>query len=44
MLSLDLSVYDCFQCVCVWIGSVADVVTRSLCIWLFTVCVDRVRS
>ena len=29
-MSLDLSVYDCLQCV--WIGSVADVVTGSLCI------------
>ena len=25
--------------VCVWIGLGADVVTGSLCIWLFTVCV-----
>ena len=37
MVSLDLSVYDCLQCV--WIGLGADVVTGSLCIWLFTVCV-----
>ena len=29
-MSLDLSVYDCFQCV--WIGLGADVVTGSLCI------------
>ena len=28
-----------FMCVCVWIGLGADVVTGSLCIWLFTVCV-----
>ena len=30
MLSLDLSVYDCFQCV--WIGLGADVVYGYLCI------------
>ena len=29
-MSLDLSVYDCLQCV--WIGLGADVVTGSLCI------------
>ena len=29
-MSLDLSVYDCFQCVCVWIGLGADDVTGSL--------------
>ena len=32
MLSLDLSVYHCLQCVCVWIGLGADDVTGSLCI------------
>ena len=37
MLSMDVSVYDCFKCV--WIGLGADVVNGSLCIWLFTVCV-----
>ena len=33
-MSLDLSVYDCFQCVCVcvWIGLGADVATGSVCI------------
>ena len=30
MLSLDLSVYDCLQCV--WIGLGADVVYGCLCI------------
>ena len=29
-MSLDLSIYDCFQCV--WIGLGADDVTGSLCI------------
>ena len=30
MLSMDVSVYDCLQCV--WIGLGADVVNGSLCI------------
>ena len=36
MLSLDLSVYDCLQCV--WIGSVADVVTDLSVYGCFSVC------
>ena len=32
MLSMDVSVYDCLQCVCVWIGLGADVVYGCLCI------------